>query len=184
MYPSSSSSNNASIMRRVNRYLVVKSAISMVTAGLVWTIFRAAGLELAGAIAMLTFILNFIPSIGSIIATMIAAVLVLAQTGDPTTTLLIGGLCTVVQFLIGNILDPLLLGQTLRLSSFGIILSLAFWGAIWGIAGMFLAVPIMVAAMIICAHIPWLRPIAILLSHEGLPDQDETEDESQHLDAA
>ena len=45
-------------------------------------------------------------------------------------------------------------------------------------------VPIMVAAMIICAHIPWLRPIAILLSHEGLPDQDETEDESQHLDAA
>lgn len=56
-----------SIARRVNRYLVVKSAISMVTAGLVWTIFRAAGLELAGAIAMLTFILNFIPSIGSII---------------------------------------------------------------------------------------------------------------------
>lgn len=88
-----------------------------------------------------------------------------------------------VQFLIGNILDPLLLGQTLRLSSFGIILSLAFWGAIWGIAGMFLAV-LTVAAMIICAHIPWLRPIAILLSHEGSPDQDETEDESQHLDAA
>lgn len=171
-----------SIARRVNRYLVVKSAISMVTAGLVWTIFRTAGLELAGAIAMLTFILNFIPSIGSIIATVIAAVLVLAQTGDPTTTLLIGGLCTVVQFLIGNVLDPLLLGQTLRLSSFGIILSLAFWGAIWGIAGMFLAVPIMVAGMIICAHIPWLRPIAVLLSHEGLPDQDDPEE--QHLDAA
>ncbi|WP_374632201.1 AI-2E family transporter [Paracoccus sp. (in: a-proteobacteria)] len=172
-----------SIMRRVNRYLVVKSAISLVTAGLVWTIFRMAGLELAGAIAMLTFILNFIPSIGSIIATVIAAVLVLAQTGDPATTLLIGGLCTVVQFLIGNVLDPVLLGQTLRLSSFGIILSLAFWGAIWGIAGMFLAVPIMVAGMIICAHIPWLRPIAVLLSHEGLPDQDEPE-EPQHLDAA
>lgn len=171
-----------SITRRVNRYLVVKSAISLVTAGLVWTIFRTAGLELAGAIAMLTFILNFIPSIGSIVATVIAAVLVLAQTGDPTTTLLIGGLCAVVQFLIGNVLDPLLLGQTLRLSSFGIILSLAFWGAIWGIAGMFLAVPIMVAAMIICAHIPWLRPIAVLLSHEGLPDQDEPEE--QHLDAA
>ena len=172
----------ASIMRRVNRYLVVKSAISLVTAGLVWTIFRMAGLELAGAIAMLTFILNFIPSIGSIIATVIAAVLVLAQTGDPATTLLIGGLCTVVQFLIGNVLDPVLLGQTLRLSSFGIILSLAFWGAIWGIGGMFLAVPIMVAGMIICAHIPWLRPIAVLLSHEGLPDQDDPEE--QHLDAA
>ena len=172
-----------SIMRRVNRYLVVKSAISMVTAGLVWTIFRIAGLELAGAIAMLTFILNFIPSIGSIIATVIAAVLVLAQTGDPATTLLIGGLCTVVQFLIGNILDPVLLGQTLRLSSFGIILSLAFWGAIWGVPGMFLAVPIMVALMIICAHIPWLRGVAVMLSREGLPDDGDNDVQSDRMAA-
>ena len=50
--------------------------------------------------------------------------------------------------------------------------ALAFWGAIWGIAGMFLAVPIMVAMMIVCAHIPWLRPVAIMLSREGLPDDD------------
>ena len=78
----------------------------------------AAGL-IAGAVAMLTFILNFIPTIGSIIATVIAVVLVLAQTGDPTLTLVIGGACTLVHFVIGNVLDPLLLGQTLRLSSFG-----------------------------------------------------------------
>ncbi|KGJ06542.1 transporter, permease [Paracoccus halophilus] len=173
-----------SITRRVNRYLLVKSVISLVTALLIWSVFRVAGLELAGAIAMLTFILNFIPTIGSIIATVIAVILVLAQTGDPTTTLLIGGACTMVQFLIGNILDPLLLGQTLRLSSFGIVLSLAFWGAIWGIAGMFLAVPIMVGAMIVCAHIPWLRPIAIMLSHEGLPDEGENDDDQGFRDAA
>ena len=63
-----------SITRRVNRYLLVKSAISLATALLIWMIFRAAGLELAGAVAMLTFILNFIPTIGSIIATVIAVV--------------------------------------------------------------------------------------------------------------
>ncbi|MGA0615554.1 AI-2E family transporter [Paracoccus sp. KR1-242] len=161
-----------SIMRRVNRYLVVKAAISAVTAALIWVIFRSASLELSGAVATLSFILNFIPTIGSIIATVIAIAVVLAQTGDPTTTLAIGSACTAVHFLIGNIFDPMLLGQTLRLSSFGIVLALAFWGAVWGIAGTFLAVPIMVAVMIVCAHIRWLRPLAVMLSHEGLPEEE------------
>jgi len=160
------------IMRRVNRYLVVKAAISTITAALIWAIFRFAGLELAGAVAMLTFILNFIPTLGSIAATVITVAIALAQTGDPATTMAIGGMTTAVQFVIGNILDPMLLGQTLRLSSFGIILSLAFWGAVWGIAGTFLAVPIMVAMMIVCAQIPWLRPVAIMLSQEGIPEQE------------
>lgn len=158
------------IMRRVNRYLVVKAGISAVTATLIWLLFRFFGLELAVAVAMLTFILNFIPTLGSIIATVITVAIVLAQTGDPTTTLIIGSVVMVIHFVIGNIFDPMLLGQTLRLSSFGIILSLALWGAVWGIAGTFLAVPIMVAVMIVCAQIPWLRPVAIMLSQEGIPE--------------
>ena len=165
----------ASIMHRVNRYLVVKTAVSAVTAAIVWLIFRAMGLELATAVALLTFILNFIPSVGSIVATVIAVMLAFVLTGDTTVTLIVGALCTLTQFVIGNVLDPMLLGQTLRLSSFGIILSLAFWGAIWGVPGMFLAVPIMVALMIICAHIPWLRSVAVLLSREGLPDAGDVE---------
>ncbi|MDB6178856.1 AI-2E family transporter [Paracoccus sp. Z330] len=160
----------SSIMHRVNRYLVVKTAVSGVTAIAVWMIFHLADLELAGPVALLTFVLNFVPSVGSIIATAIAAVLVFVLSGDTTLTLLVGTACSLVQFIIGNVLDPMLLGQTLRLSSFGIILSLAFWGAVWGVPGMFLAVPIMVALMIVCAHIPWLRPVAVLLSREGLPD--------------
>ena len=162
-------------MRRVNRYLVVKTLVSAATAACVWGIFTAAGVPLAGPVAVMTFILNFIPSVGSIIATIIAVVLTYVLTAD---------LSTAVQFIIGNVLDPMLLGQTLRLSSFGIILSLAFWGAIWGIPGMFLAVPIMVAVMIVCAHIPWLRPIAVLLSHEGLPDDGETQSPEPLRDAA
>lgn len=160
----------ASIMRRVNRYLVVKAVVSGVTAMLIWSVFHLAGLELAAAIAMLTFILNFVPNVGSIIATMLAILLALVQTGSVGETAAIGAACTAIQFLIGNILDPMLLGQTLRMSAFGIILSLAFWGAVWGLPGMFLAVPMMVALMIVCTHIPWLRPVAIILSREGLAD--------------
>ncbi|WBU58911.1 AI-2E family transporter [Paracoccus albus] len=159
-----------SIMRRVNRYLIVKTIVSGATAICVYGIFTLAKLPLAGAIALLTFALNFLPSVGSIIATVIAVALTYVLTADVGTTLAIAAACSAVQFAIGNVIDPMLLGQTLRLSSFGIILSLAFWGAIWGIPGMFLAVPIMVAIMIVCAHIPWMRPIAIMLSREGHPD--------------
>lgn len=169
-----------SIIHRVNRYLVIKTAVSLVTAGLIWLIFVGFGLEMAAAVALLTFVLNFIPSVGSIIATVIAVALCYVLTGDPATALIVGGLCTVVQFIIGNIIDPMLMGQTLRVSSFGIILSLAFWGAIWGVAGMFLAVPIMVAMMIICAHIPWLRPLAIMLSREGtLPELEDSPEQNR-----
>lgn len=160
----------SSIMRSVNRYLVIKALVSALTAALVWLIFWTAGLDLAGPIAMITFILNFIPTIGSIIATVVAVLLALVQTGDVPETVVIGLACTCVHFLIGNILDPMLLGQTLRMSSFGIVLSLAVWGAVWGLPGMFLSVPIMAAIMIICAHIPWLRPVAVLLSREGFAD--------------
>lgn len=173
----------ASIMHRVNRYLVVKTGVSAVTALIVWLIFWTMGLELATAVALLTFVLNFIPSVGSIIATLIAVLLAFVLTGDPTATVIVGVLCAVTQFLIGNIIDPMLLGQTLRLSSFGIILSLAFWGAIWGVPGMFLAVPIMVALMIICAHIPWLRGIAVMLSREGLPDDGDNDVQSDRMAA-
>ncbi len=159
-----------SIMRRVNRYLVVKAFVSALTAVLVWLIFILCGLELAVAVAILTFVLNFIPNVGSVIAWFITVALAFALSGDTTLTLIVGVACLVAHFALGNVLDPMLTGQTLQLSSFGIILSLAFWGAIWGIAGMFLAVPIMVAVMIVCAHIPWLRPVAVLLSREGLPD--------------
>lgn len=159
-----------SIMHRVNRYLVLKTIISAVTALVIWLIFTLAGLELAVAVAVLTFVLNFIPTVGSIIATIITVLLVFVLSGDLTLTWIVGLACTAAQFSIGNVFDPMLLGQTLRMSSLGIMLSLTFWGTIWGTAGMFLAVPIMAAVMIVCAHIPWLRPVAILLSQEGLPD--------------
>lgn len=160
----------SSIMHRVNRYLVVKTVISVVTGSLVFAIMKLFALELAFAMGVLTFVLNFIPNIGSIIATLVVALFSYVQTQDNVTGLSLLAIVGTMQFVVGQVLDPLLLGRTLRLSSFGIIASLAFWAAVWGIPGMFLAVPIMVSVMIVCSHVPDLRPVAVLLSREGLPD--------------
>lgn len=160
----------SSIIHRVNRYLLVKTLVSMVTGALVWGVMQAFGMDLALPVGVLTFVLNFIPNVGSIVATVAAALVAYVQSGDTVIGLAVLAIVMVIQFTIGQVLDPLLLGRALRLSSFGIIISLAFWAAVWGIPGMFLAVPIMVAVMIVCSHIPSLRPVAVLLSREGLPD--------------
>jgi predicted PurR-regulated permease PerM len=161
-----------SIMRRVNHYLMVKAAVSAVTGAAVFFVFKMAGFGLAMPVAVLTFALNFIPSLGSIIATAVAALAVYVLTQDASSALGVLLVVGLLQFVIGNVIDPMLMGRALRLSSFGIIMSLAFWGAVWGLPGMFLAVPIMVALMIVCAQSPALRPLAILLSREGLPEED------------
>ena len=158
------------IMRRVNRYLLVKTGVSIATALAVYGVMAAYGLQFAGAMGILTFVLNYLPSVGSIIATILVALVAYIQVTEPATALLILVLVSLIQFTLGSVIDPLLMGRALRVSSFGIIISLAFWGMVWGVPGMFLAVPIMVATMIVCSHIPGARAVAILLSREGLPD--------------
>ena len=159
-----------SIIRRVNRYLLVKTLISTVTGAVIFLIMSVFDLQFALAMGLLTFVLNFIPSVGSIVATLVVTLVAYIQVTEPATALLIFVLTGMAQFILGNVIDPLLMGKTLRLSSFGIIISLAFWGAVWGVPGMFLAVPFMVAVMIVCSHIPAARPVAVLLSREGLPE--------------
>lgn len=156
-----------SIGRSVHHYILVKTAVSAGTAILVYALLSVLGVDFAETLAILSFVLNFIPNIGSIVATLLPALVALVQFDGWTMPLIVllsvGG----IQFVIGNVIDPMLMGRALHLSSFAIILSLTFWGAIWGIVGMFLAVPIMVIVMIVCSHVPELRPIAILLSRDG-----------------
>lgn len=171
-----------SIIHRVNYYLLVKTVISGITGAMVYALALAFQLELATALGIITFVLNFIPNIGSIIATGLIALVAHVQFGEPNTTLAIFVIATGIQFLNGNVIDPMLMGRALRLSSFGIILSLAFWGAVWGVPGMFLSVPIMVMLLVVCSHVPQLRPFAILLSREGLPDTEQMLDETAKRD--
>ncbi|MEM9788054.1 MAG: AI-2E family transporter [Pseudomonadota bacterium] len=166
-----------SIIHRVNYYLLVKTVISAITGAMIYVLARAFQLELATSIGIITFVLNFIPNIGSIVATALIALIAHVQLGDATVTGAIFVIAGVIQFVNGSIIDPMLMGRALRLSSFGIILSLAFWGAVWGIPGMFLSVPIMVMLLVVCSHVPGLRPFAILLSREGLPESEKMLDQ-------
>lgn len=113
------------------------------------------------------FLFNYIPTIGSMLAVAFPAALALVQFDTSSefflVVLLLGGL----QFLIGNVLEPKLMGSSLNLSGLVILISLAFWGSIWGITGMVLSVPMTVVILIVCSHFSSTLAIAILLYSEG-----------------
>ncbi|MFT4058566.1 MAG: AI-2E family transporter [Legionella sp.] len=148
-------------------YLGLKSILSIITALASWGIMRWVGVDFAEFWALLIFFLNFIPNIGAIIAILFPATLVVVQFASwlPFLEVILG--LGIIQFFVGNVIEPRFLSHTLNLSPLIILLSLALWGTIWGVLGMFLSVPITVMMMIICAHFEKTRPIAILLSQDG-----------------
>jgi predicted PurR-regulated permease PerM len=108
--------------------------------------------------------------VGAVLGVAFPALLALVQftTLGPFLAIAIG--LTSVQALIGNVVEPMLMGRSLNMSSFAIVLKLTFWGTIWGFVGMFLSVPIMVLIMIVCANVPSWRWVALLLSKDGQID--------------
>jgi AI-2 transport protein TqsA len=154
----------------IRRYVWIKSLISILTGALSYVVLRGVGVDFAETWALLIFVLNYIPNVGSVVGVIFPALLALVQfdTLVPFFTIALG--LTAIQLIIGNIVDPMLTGRSLNMSSFAIILLLAFWGTIWGVVGMFLSVPIMMLIMIICANVPSWRWVAILLSKDGRID--------------
>lgn len=162
------------ISSSLQRYVGVKTFISLVTAGISYAVFLILGLEYAETWAVLTFALNFIPSIGSIIAVVFPALIALVQFDTIGNFLIVVFGCGTIQFLIGNFLDPAMLGRSLNMSTFLVILALTFWTTVWGLIGAFLSVPLTVCILIIFSHIPALRPVAILMSLDGRLAEDAT----------
>ena len=128
---------------------------------------RFVGLDFAEFWALLVFILNFIPTIGSIVATALPGLLGLVQfeSWKPVLILLIG--ITAIQQSLGNFIEPNLMGITLNLSPLVVVMSLLLWGMLWGIVGMFLCVPITVILVIILGNFPSTQWVAVLLSKDG-----------------
>ncbi len=153
--------------RSVQSYVGIKSLISLVTALISYVIMKLLGLDFAETWGILTFALNFIPSIGSIIAVFLPALVALVQFDTITPFLVVVLGCGLVQFFIGNVVEPALTGRKLNLSPMMVILALTVWSALWGIPGAFLSVPITVCMMIVFAHVPGLRWVAILMSGNG-----------------
>ena len=151
----------------IQTYVWIKTLTSMTTGLASYFILLTVGVDFAQFWAFTIFLLNFIPTIGSIIATLFPAVLALIQF-DTLTPFLIVLICVgSIQFVIGSVLEPRLMGNSLNLSPLVVLLSLALWGSVWGIAGMFLCVPLTVICVIILSHFPQTRGIAILLSGDG-----------------
>jgi len=152
------------IDRQVQKYLVIKTGISFLSGTLTMIVLLAFGVDFALLFGFLTFLLNFIPSLGSIVSMGLASVIAAFQFGSIFPALWIFILLVGLDAVISNLLEPKLMGQGLGLSPLAVLFSLFFWGWLWGIPGMILAVPIMAVIKIVCANIPSLMPIAVIMS--------------------
>jgi AI-2 transport protein TqsA len=165
----------ADIDRKVRRYIATKAVVSTVTGLLVWAALAAIRLELAGVFGIFAFLLNFIPSVGSVISTLLPIPIAVAQFQSPLPIVYVIVVPGTIQMLIGNVLEPKFMGEGLNLHPVIILLALSFWGLLWGIAGMFLAVPMTAIVRIILVQFDTLKPLGNLLAGELPGSEDSAE---------
>jgi AI-2 transport protein TqsA len=152
---------------QIQAYIWLKTVISLATGVACYVVMKAVGLDFAEFWALLIFALNYIPYIGPWLGVIFPAFLALVQFHTLTPFVITTGGLALIQFTGGSIIEPRLMGTGLNVSPVVMLLSLTVWGTIWGIAGMFLAVPLMVILMIVCSNIEATRPLAVLMSADG-----------------
>jgi len=155
------------VERSVSKYLVLKTLICLLTGVLSYFVLIAIGVDFPVFWAFLIFLLNYIPVLGSYVATILPVLFSFLQFGEFGPGLLVLIFVGAIQVTIGNFIDPRIMGSSVNLSPLVIILSLAFWGAIWGVVGMFLSVPLMVIVVSVFSKMPRFRPFAILMTGDG-----------------
>lgn len=155
------------IAGEIQTYLWLKTLGSLLTGFLSYLVMKIIGIDFAEFWALLIFALNYIPYIGALLGVVFPALIALVQFETLSPFIITTALLALIQFLIGNVLEPKMMGKGLNISPLVMLLALAFWGSIWGVTGMFLAVPMMVVIMIICSNFDQTRSLAILLSENG-----------------
>lgn len=153
------------IAHQLRRYLLVRAILGAATAVLYAAWLWIFGVDLLIVWALLAFLLNFIPTLGSLIAGILPVIYAFVQK-DFSTAIFVGVGILVIEQVMGNYVDPRVQGKQLSLSPLVILLVLLLWGWIWGVAGALLAVPVTIALVVICAHFPRTRAFALLLSNE------------------
>lgn len=148
---------------KVRTYIIVHTIISAVSAGTAMAWLLLMGVDFALAMGFLTFFLNYLPYIGSVIAVFPPSAIALLQKGPAQALVVLIGLSLIDQ-VMGNYVDPYIKGKKLVISPTVIFVSLIFWGWAWGAVGAFLAVPLTITTVITCDHVPSLKPFARLLS--------------------
>lgn len=163
----------------VRRYLAIKTATSGLTGALVYALLLLAGVDFAALWATLAFLLNYIPNIGSILASIPAVLLALVQLGWLPALLVAGGYFA-INTIVGSVLEPRWMGRSAGLSTLVVFVSLIFWGWVLGTVGMLLSVPLTMTAKVALEGNPGTRWIAILLgpAEPARPTAPETADRS------
>lgn len=157
---------SSQIIFDVTRYLSIKFFISLATGILVYAGVAIVGLDFPIVWGFFAFVMNFIPTFGSIISIVITFLFALLQFYPEWGKIIYVVILLIsVNFVLGNIIEPRIEGRHLGLSPFAILISLSIWGWIWGFIGMILAVPMTVIIKIVCQNIPELRRIAIFFSN-------------------
>jgi AI-2 transport protein TqsA len=154
----------ANIAEKCQKYMLVRSVMSVLTGIMIWGVALLAGLELATAWGVIAFVLNYIPFIGPFIATIFPTLFAIVQFQSWQLALIIFVSLNLIQFLIGSYLEPRIAGAALSVSPFLILLAVFFWTFLWGLPGAFIGVPIVIAVLTICEHHESTKWVATLLS--------------------
>lgn len=158
----------------MKKYMFMKTLMAGISALVSYFWLNYLGLEFAGVWAFIIFITSYVPTIGAIIATVLPVLYSLVVAPTITLPLLVAAGLIAAQIIFGNIIEPKLTGKTLNISTLAILINLVFWGMLWGVAGMFFSVPLLVAAYVVTAQFDSTRWIAVLLSADGaIPDKRE-----------
>jgi predicted PurR-regulated permease PerM len=169
----------ASIIESIRKYLSLKTIISLITGIFIWLWLLVFGIEYALLWGLIAFMLNYIPNIGSILAGIPAVLFALVQLGLPGAGWTMLGY-VIVNMVVGNVIEPRMMGKEMGLSTLIVFLSLIFWGFILGTVGMFLAVPLTMTFKIILDQYPKTKWISILLGTDEhaieLAEESEEED--------
>lgn len=155
------------INTRVGDYLAAKSLVNLILAVFSYAVMWAIGIEFAAFWAILIGVLNFIPYIGSVIGVVFPVALAAVQFGTIWQMVLALVALMAAQTYVGYVLEPRMLGKSVNMSAFMVLVSLAFWSALWGSVGAILAVPLTSVVMIVMAQFPGARPYAVMMSQDG-----------------
>lgn len=157
----------AEVNQRIGQYLTIKTIINIVLAGVSFVIMLFIGIDSAIFWAVMIGLLNYIPYVGSAIGVAFPVLLALAQFGSVAWAFVAFVLLMAIQIIVGNFLEPKLIGKSVNLSSFVVLVALIFWTSLWGLPGAILAIPLTSVLLIILAASDGTRPIAIFLSADG-----------------
>jgi predicted PurR-regulated permease PerM len=156
-------SGGAKTAAKLRRYMLVRTLMSVMTGLLIWLFAWGMGLQLAAEWGVIAFALNYIPFVGPLVATVFPTLFAVAQFNSWEMVLVVFACLNLIQFLVGSYLEPRIAGSALSMSPFLVLFAVFFWMFLWGIAGAFIGVPIVIAVVTLCDAYPSSRWVATLL---------------------